>query len=424
MSVINSHLKVKIPSMVFKVHHADRFSLFWGTFLLCVSEGLPYMKSLPSIVRHSIFLFSSLLIIAGTAMVKRFSKELLFTFALALIINFALYLRIYSYIEITDYMVQTIRCWLFILCGIYYSEYGNIYEKTSIRRLIILIGVVTAITSIIVLQDYPSVVRSLGNGAVDRGYDVQYFYSRNTASWGVLYGIVFLIPTLINWFKKTKKIIILIVIAIMMLLLLRAQITFALLTGITFLLLLVIPPQNMQRTLFGIVTVVILLLLLSPFYADIVWYFYNKIPDTVGYFTLRKKIYELYLTLKLSSAYGDASARFSLYSTSIKTFLDHPLIGYNASHDVSEYTNIGHHSQILDNLAGIGILGFLPFVAIFLRSAIRIFKSFKNSKDRSYLFLMFIMLIILMILNPVFVSPTLFMSTFLFPTLFNEMEET
>lgn len=411
------HLK---KGLMLKIPQLSGSPIFYGTILLSTAEMLPIYEALPSIIRHATFLASVALILLDTLQIKKYSVDFFCTIGLAILINIYAYFQIYASWNFAYYLVQVIRGWLFVMLGVYYSCYGNDNEKKIITYIIVTIAVVTAITSTITVKSYPEAVRALGNADLHAGADVQYLYVRNTANWGILYGNVFLIPTLINKYKRRKAKIWIVVLLIIEFFILSSQVTFGIIFSLMFLIFLFIKPFDAKKMVLFIALFIGTIVLFQNYLDDILYFIRYTILDQFdGLETLKNRIYELYRSVQYGQFVGDGAARLELYSISLNTFLHYPIFGYNANSDVLYHAHVGRHSQILDNMAALGIVGFVPLCVLILSKGKSIYNSINTKESKNYQLLTYIIFGILALVNPVFNTPAVFLSVFLFPTLIN-----
>ena len=262
--------------------------------------------------------------------------------------------------------------------------------------------------------DFPLAVRSLGNGGNTLIFDSLFYYGKNMAGWGMVYGFAFLLPSLVINYKKTKKIIFLIAVIISEIMIISSQIMFAILFSILLLYVSIFEIKKYTR----IITIVCLLLavlgIVFSFREDI-FLVLMDIFSNIGNETTTLRLSQIYMLLDSGVATGDADARFELYMMSFNTFLDNPIFGYDESGEIM-YKNIGMHSQILDLFASVGALFGGCWIGIFFYLIFDLLKSILDDRVR-FMFVIYIaLLFILMVLNPTVFDPEIFLLVFLMPS--------
>lgn len=403
---------------VYTISSPQNSMTFWGTVLLCLSVALPIINAFPTVIRYCIPAAGLLLFFLGVLKDKAFLQELFFTLLIVFFINSFAYYHVYGrYYLYRGFIIRSLECWLLIMLALYYIKSKDYISKRYLSTLILLITVITSITSLIYLPTYPYAVRGLDNGGKDFAEGLEHIlYSKNMATWGLCFAITFMLPTLIYLFKKEKKVYWLAIIGIFEFFILRSQIMFAILISVLFLIFLFISPPSPKYSIFIIFGLIIIFIFMDSFLDDLLLYFYSNISDTSGLHTIKQRIYQLYISVSTGVAVGDVKARFNLYSSSWKVFLEHPILGWHDTVGI-KFQNVGLHSQILDLLASVGLIGFIPLAFLFYNKTIRLYNDFSDSNTKKYLFLTISILCVLMFLNPVYHSPSIFMGAFLFPAL-------
>ena len=130
------------------------------------------------------------------------------------------------------------------------------------------------------------------------------------------------------------------------------------------------------------------------------------------YDSISDRIYSLY---ELFSGNGfsessDANSRMDLYVRSIKTMFSYPLIG---TFLFNNETLLGGHSDILDSIAGTGILGIIMILAIYRKWKGMIVK--RSIVNRFYV--VAVVFVILALTNTIFSSFQISFIMFLMPIL-------
>lgn len=108
-----------------------------------------------------------------------------------------------------------------------------------------------------------------------------------------------------------------------------------------------------------------------------------------------RRIDEVIYFLETGDTYGDIEERSDLYSSSWESFLSHPL-----TFEFDEL-KLGHHTFLLDHLAAMGIICFLPYAVLIIN---RFFRPYNNMrKSKAYFILSFSAFILLACVKNFFV---------------------
>lgn len=420
----NKDIRNTKRGLVIRITKPTNDATFFGTMCMCISAGLPYIDSLPSYVRWGLPIIGLLLFFLGNSRNTKFLMEAFAILSIAAIVNLYAYYQAYGAIySFNGFFVRSMECWVFIIMALYYLNNSDDSAKKYISYLIVLLAIITCVTSLMVLPRYPNAIRSLGNGG--KGFETglaQYLYAHNVSTWGLCYAICFLIPSLSANYRKTGKKIVLLIIALFEILVVFSQVTFAIIISLVFIAFVFIRPIKPKHMIWGAIGIICVFIFLNSYLADILLFVSDVLSRRGSLSTLSKRVYQMYMTLNGYRAYGDVEARFDLYSISINTFLRHPIFGM---HDTSgqRYVNIGFHSQIFDMLASIGVVGFVPIAVMFITKVKSIYLSFKTENEKNYYFIGICMLVVLMLMNPVYYSPSIFMTTILFPVLLYDISK-
>ena len=331
-------------------------------------------------------------------------------------------------LPIGSFVIRSCMCWFYMGIGIFLKKYGSKETNRSVFHLILLLMVVTSLTSIIVARDYPTAMRGLENGSVDIKGIEKTLYKRNTATWSMVYAMTFAIPYTIVAYRKTKKLIYVFIITILSYCIFRSQITMALLMSAMFLLLFILKPSSPKKTCIIIGLLIILAMLFSDEVAELIYWLYINLFGGNTNNMLGKRFYQLYISVRDMQLVGTYSGRFDLYLTSIRTFLDNPIIGID-THNIgnisySELTNIvGLHSQFFDMLATTGIVCTGIVVGSFLYYVRIMDKLIEDYDDKNLFSYTIFVLVIFILLNPTYYSACVFLTVFLGPSFLQALEE-
>lgn len=390
---------------------------------LVVCEFLPIINVINPIVLSMGKIFASgifLLIVFEKN--RKLAIEFSIILGIAILVSFwAFYHCWINYTSLGNFVIKNTLCWLYMEIGIYIMQYASVTTKIFIRNLILLLVCVTATTSIIALQSMPTAVRELGNGSKNiKGMETM-LYQRNTSTWGELYGMVFLLPFIIQWFKQTKKIILLFIIVILETCIFASQITFAILISLFFLIFLILKPLTFRQIIIFAPGFLAIGMIIMNFIGPVLDWLYDIMSKTNNE-VLTMRIHQLYVLFVEQEMTGTIEGRYDLYMRSIETFFKNPIIGYKLR-DSLDYAYIGLHSQIFDLLASVGMIGFVPMTCSFIFLIKKIVKRIENRNIYRYFLLSIIMLLLLMLVNTTYYASCIYMSVFLGPGLIYQLKK-
>lgn len=274
----------------------------------------------------------------------------------------------------------------------YYILYDSHMEIEKLSKIICYALIITVITSVIGLIQYPSAARILATIESSQNEMAIVYDWHNIGGYDFVYTIVLLYPILIYAYKRKKISLIFTIIAVMgiLMLILLAEYTIALLFfGVSSLLFFTKRDLRIRDVFIITIIAIIAIWKLDDVFSE----FFRQLSNIIN----SKDISERLLALSGGVAGLEASDdnRILLYQKSINTFLQHPLFG---SFIFKEY-HIGGHSAILDCLAQFGIIGAGLLFFIY-RKIYRIFvRPFAKSVGYGYLVWTFLQTIILSVLN-------------------------
>ena len=102
---------------------------------------------------------------------------------------------------------------------------------------------------------------------------------------------------------------------------------------------------------------------------------------------------------------GDAGERSDLYTLTVTQFFKHPLLGTDES--------VGGHSALLDRLACLGLLGFIPFIMFFVLQIKFVLKYLRNDLKVFYILGVIIAVLMLFLKYMLYVEMSVIMLTIL-----------
>lgn len=301
--------------------------------------------------------------------------------------------RLTTYISGILYIYFWFNAFLYLVNN--YSRKETIFFS-SFCLISILICVISTIR---VLRDYPLAARAM-NGLADgiTVYDTTVFQRLGCGGYGFIYGCVFIGLALLCGIKsklddKRQRIILIVLYLIFAYLIVQSLFTTA------FLLMLICIALSMlidsRRYILSIIIVCIAGLVLLTTYQELLSGLANIASDLGATFISDKLNM---LRSSVGSNDVESLARAQRYMTSINGFLSNPITGSGIS---------GGHSQILDTLSVIGLLG-VSYIALLLS----IFKEMRKYIDDKYVTIFGIIVMFLGLFNP-FVDSTILSITFM-----------
>ncbi len=389
-------------------------SLIVAFFLML--EYLPVIKLLPNHFYFGIRIFLTILFFVITIKnnffeFKKYIAIILIAVGIETLVYFDNFIRILRY---DAYIIPAMLCFIYATMGTYFYKYSSRSCKKFILYFIVILTLITSVTTLNGLIDFPLAVRSLGNGGNTLIFDSLFYYGKNMAGWGMIYGFVFLLPSLVINYKKTRKIIFFITIIISEVMIISSQIMFAILFSILLLYVSIFEIKTYTKMIMIICLLLVIFGIVFSFREDI-FLMIMSFFSNVGNEKSALRLSQLYMLFDSGMATGDADARFELYMMSFNTFLDNPIFGYDESGEIM-YKNIGMHSQILDLFASVGgVLGGC-WIGIFFYLIFDFVKSILDDRVR-FMFVIYIaLLFLLMFLNPTVFDPEIFLLVFLMPS--------
>lgn len=389
-------------------------SMYLLVFYLCLPISMIYLNSF---LIYVIAFLSAICFIVGLILLNKCVHLICFLIIFAFTflywqITWSVQLGTFSYVY---YCFASLS---FIFGGmVLHSSYNN----ARLRHLffyITIIFFVTAITSIIGLSVYPLAARELARGSTyDTSLDFttykNIYRTMNIASWSQIYGMLFGIPVSIMVWKKKRNLFFLAMCVSLLAAIVASQITFAVILAFVLIVGVFVSRDNNIKTLI-LIWILLITILILMLYLDYFLSFIVNISENMGFDFLTTKLDDLRVLLLDGNAIGDAASRGELYQRSIMTFSKNPLFGLLTIGKAS-LDNVGFHSEFLDLLATLGLVGLIVLI-LSVGGYLRFLKKINNNTRRDLL-IIFIGFILLFILNPVLNSPQIFVGAFLYPLL-------
>lgn len=385
---------------------------------LVICEFLPIVKVINPIILSGGKIIAVVFFIF---FLLRRNKELGIKFTLILLVvlavsTWAFYQCWKYYTTPGSFIMTNVLCFVYMEMGVYLALYTSKATRTAIRNILLVIVCITAITSIISIQSVPFAMRELGNGSKSISGLETSLYLRNTSTWGEVYAMVFILPSLILWYKQIKKMGVLMIIVLLEACILLSQITTAIIISFSFLPLLILKAPSLKR-LFFLGAIFIGFMFFLSNYAGLFFYWLHEVMSKTGNEMLALRSHQLYLLFSAQKMTGTISGRYDLYLTSLETFFKNPILGYEFS-SAMEFNFIGLHSQIFDFMAAMGLIIFIPYVLAYASVVKSMIKCIRDDNQYRYFLLSIIMLILLMFTNPTYYACGIYMSAFMAPSLF------
>lgn len=308
---------------------------------------------------------------------------------------FLLIFLIFGYGDIDFYYFYVyLRVFFAILLFYYYS---NLNEK--LQRWLSLISflamfIVSIFTSI-ALHKNPYSVRILTSGK-----QVDSFL---TGGYSFIYGLLFyciMILGLLNKnviMTKTKKFAFCIILGFFIMVLYQSSLTISLILLIMSMFFLFIPSIRNGYSFYYWILLLFTLTVIFLNYADVIFY---KLSIWTENFELSVRFLELSNFFSGNNVNGDMLTRLNLYSTSLQTFSNNPILGVGGyyGHD-SILKGIGGHSELIDNFARYGIIVGLNYILIIISFSKYVAKRIVNNKLKKIYLVMVFVYILLGIVN-------------------------
>lgn len=397
--------------------------LYYSIYSLIILECLPISMCLPGIIRGTLQITTIGSFLIGLAL--NINKKYLKNYCMVVFFATFFVYGAWGFREsIVTCAFNVMAGWAFCFFGIFlYKSTGKIRKK---RLLIFILAlfVITAVTTLIGLEKYPLAVRELGRST--KGYSIageafqvlklEYKFN-NISGWNHLYGMVSIVPSLIVLYKQYNKKSYLFCLLIIELCIFRSQLTFALLLSIFLLVFTVYRPK--ARLIFSLIILFLLSVFSFVFFnLDLIIMYVAEFAKRLNLLMLSNKLNDLYWLFQ-GTVRGDALGRFTLYSISLNTFFNYPIIG-SFLFKKNDGSLLSLHSDFFDMLGFYGLLGLV--VLIYLVRKYYLFVKKHYNGDSWINNVMLVAFIAMFVFNPIWYSPQIFVGTFLLPSLI--MEET
>lgn len=401
----------------------DRFTIDYermvvfvvGLFLLY--NLLPILPvRLPSFIKNLIVLIIRVMPIFLVLLNRKIVNQGIRFILITIIFFMLLYYGQWRYvISLTNFVSSHYYFAEAILLVYLISQLSN-KRRDALYNFAILLFIVTSITTLVGLVVYPTAMRSLA-GSVNADVSIMYT-SINMGGYSFVYGSIIAIPSLFyklaaNTREGNKHAIVLIsIIVLFSAVVFMSQYTTAFVLLIFVLIFSIV--SNIDRTeikvFLWVISIVVLFVLIN--HMSEVLSFLLKIANNYGLDKVAMRISEV-ISFNRSDVVGvDMAARQGAYTTSWNAFINSPIWGNLFSNKI-----LGGHSEILDVLAGSGVIGF-AFMLRFLFVHSKEMKAHKASyRAKVYRRMCLIVYITLLCINTVFNSAIIAISYYILPSL-------
>lgn len=280
--------------------------------------------------------------------------------------------------------------------------FGVVYNSTNEKMLkyISILSLVcisiSVVLSVLVLVENPGASRVLASSSFEI-YGASEYRNQGLAGFGLTYGMVFFVPFLFYWAKKTtvkkhKTLMFVLAITTIMNITLSGYTTAFLLLILEAFLYLFINMKPYLK-LFLCLFLIVFVFFQSYFLPD----FLYSISDLFDSKQMADHIVELADILAGKSLVSDLD-RTELMKASWDAFLTNPLFGgYVSSNNI----NLGGHSTFFDVLGSTGLLGCVPYCLFLWLFHKQVKQQIKNSATQKLWLLETIVFVVLQILNPI-----------------------
>ena len=289
----------------------------------------------------------------------------------------------------------------------YYAAYYFPHSRNRIGKLLMFTFVVTYITTFIGVMSDISVVRALSDAGSDEVIQKSLLL-KNISNVYFMQMTVLIVPLAMYYaFYKRKcsaisRIVTILFMILELYFLISASLTISILLYAVAIVLSVLffSGERVQGTQIIVFTVFICTLLLVDFEGICTW-----VADNVNNTYIQKRFISLADIFGGRGASGDVKIRLELYTSSLKTFLEHPFgIGPNYTY-IPLYEGIGHHSQMFDDFARYGVFGVLFYIG-YLKSLYDILRiKYDKIGLKKVVLPTFLIYVAIIILNLSFRSP-------------------
>ncbi len=237
-----------------------------------------------------------------------------------------------------------------------------------------------AVGSYFVLQQFPTnAIRGMHVLIQDEGASAGFdLYKMGLVDYALCHGLPVLIPPLIYVIKNNKvakaKWLSIVALILIVLLVWMSESTTAQLLSALMIFLGIITKEGKKSSVIVVIVLVLPFILVESLQLFVL--------DTLGTIfgdesSSAAKIQELQHSITQGEQTGDLQSRYEHYTQSIELFLSSPIWGSSGVQ--------GRHSALLDRLAVLGLLGFIPLILLFIEFFKKVFSFIPNNARLFYI---------------------------------------
>lgn len=371
---------------------------------------LPITITWSEIVRKPLLIFGLLLFVVALFCGK---KKFLAIYIVACVIALLFFSCSWSTrLSFGSYMFPVFVSLEFYICTLMILEKQIVMPRKTIW-FVLIVSLITSLTSIVGLINYPLAVRALGQGGADDNFlQLMQYRSYNIAGWGLLFGISFLEGSALYLYKEKRKLLLLVMAIAGGICVLFSQLAFAILFEALIIFFVLLNGKG-QKYIFRLLPFFILFLFLwleRQAVLDLLYDLVQKSQLTI--LQLRVKNIRDLILFKDSS--GDAGTRFELYTKSLSSAINNPLgLFFKNKSDIE--SAIGFHSEFFDLIGALGILGLISFL-FFVFSLKSRLKMVTDTYKKRFILVMFLSFGVMVLINPVLSQPHIWLAALLIPS--------
>lgn len=377
--------------------------LYYSIALYICTLCLPFLAANVTIF-NTLVILSTVLFVVGIIVNGRIVRYTMVLIILIFVFDFFIFKTQWSvYTTLSNKLLLLYEFWFPVIIGIELFS-NRIYNQQKIYRLLILFLIVysiTCVTTIIGNINYDIPSRWLATTKLNS--DMSYKYrSENIGGFGFCYLTLFVSILIIDMYKRNGNRILLIPLFCSYLCALFSQYFILIFLVVIMNIFICLEKMSNKKRIIFIVLTIICIVLLFLFLDSIFLWLISVTKDQEA---LQRRIQELYYSISLdlhNNMYNssDIMMRQEVYGQSWDLFTSNPLIGgwYNS--------NIGRHSEIIDLLGSMGIVGLtlLSLIAFSIWKGLKLFYMRLQAKSQKTIIISYITVIILATFNPILSS--------------------
>ena len=302
------------------------------------------------------------------------------------------------------------------LLSIFFLKWSKVKYKKVLLLYIFILEIITLITTILGLRQYPTAARDLASEAASNPV----YKQLNIGGYDFIYGLVVLLPTILFFINQRKhKIIWLFLLVASIYCIVISQYSIAIVLSFGIIVIYFLLRVKSIEARFFLILFFVLGLLAILLFSETIFLTLSGFFKTINLDGVATKFYDLSRSLSSNSSSGTVESRFYQYKLSFLAILESPLYG----HIFEQASAGGGHSEIMDIWVAGGIFAFL--VAFYMcHKHLNSFKRHCSNKCllNSY-FLGYFAFIAISSFNTVLNSPLICINAFLIPALIVNIDE-